>query len=473
MLAVDKDSFADVAWFRDDFARDPLPELVAALDNPGSPEGIPLPDNARSLGVLLKSDRPHPSVAVMARVRDDNGRYLTYPLGRLTTSTWRLLEAELFEANRFRRDLFPARPMTLVSISIFETDVERQLQTGSILIDSIRVRRATGEVENIDAFRDIDGWNVMRESPQAFPDRILPSEVSARGDGSLMFAWAEGSPRVSRGIFHGPTPQPVPVLVSPSFLKSTGESIGDEIEVSIGGHRIPLLLADTVDYFPTVDTINDNILIADLTSLIRYANLGTTSSEIKPNELWLSTNVNGTKISDLVQQLRDDGPFPSGEISDRAQLLAENQLDPLVKAGWRALLFIAFAAILILSSMGFLVHAYVSFRNREVQFALMRTMGFSMKQLVALMWLEQALVIAVGMALGSWMGGRLAATIMPFLGNDDRGVQILPPFAIEISWGSLAITYIAMAGLFTLIIAGVILIVRKMSLSRVLRMGDG
>ena len=54
------------------------------------------------------------------------------------------------------------------------------------------------------------------------------------------------------------------------------------------------------------------------------------------------------------------------------------EVDPLVQAGWRALLFMAFAAVLILTCLGFLVHAYVSFRNREVQFALMRTIGFSM-----------------------------------------------------------------------------------------------
>jgi len=107
-----------------------------------------------------------------------------------------------------------------------------------------------------------------------------------------------------------------------------------------------------------------------------------------------------------------------------------------------------------------------------LQFALMRTMGFATRQLVALMWLEQALVIAVGMALGTWMGGRLGSTIMPFLGHDDQGSQVIPPFVIEVSWANLLVTYAAMSVIFTVIILGVILFIQRMSLSRVLRIGD-
>ena len=141
-------------------------------------------------------------------------------------------------------------------------------------------------------------------------------------------------------------------------------------------------------------------------------------------------------------------------------------------AGWGALLFIAFGAVLVLSCMGFLIHAYVPFRSREAEFALMRTIGFSMRQLMTLVWLEQALVIAAGMALGTWMGGRLGATIMPFLGHDERGDQILPPFVLEVNWGTLAVTYVAMVLVFGVITAGVIWFVRRISLQRILRLGE-
>ena len=265
----------------------------------------------------------------------------------------------------------------------------------------------------------------------------------------------------------------MPVLASESFLDETGHRVGETINVSVSGHRVTVKVLDAIDYFPTLDTINDQYLISDVVALSSYANLEATTSELKPNEMWISTAGNGEALESLLSTLERDEPFVAGVVHNRVQVLADSQVDPLVKAGWRALLFIAFSAVLILSGVGFLVHAYVSFRSREVQFALMRTIGFSMRQLIALVWLEQALLIAVGMALGTWMGGRLSRLMMPFLGNDDFGYQVVPPFIVQVDWDKLAAAYSAMALLFALIIVGVILFIRRISLHRILRLGEG
>ena len=488
VLAVDTEKFEDVAWFRDDFSDDPLPEVMSQLNGHDIPLGIPMPDNARAIQVLLKSDRPYPTVGLGARLRDSNGRYFTYRLGFLESSNWRLYSAELFEGGSPRFRLFPSRPFSLVSIGVGETDLERGLRPGSILIDTVRVRKSNGEIEVLDDFRrpapspltgegwgegEIDGWNVLQDSSLANQDRIRASEVSARGDGSVMFAWSAGRALVARGISPGSEPQPVPVVASDSFLRHFGHSIGDEVKISVSGRRLTAVLVDTVEFFPTLDSYNDRFLVADLETVRAHTNLGMARAEITANEMWLRTDVEGDERVEFIEELREGRPFQIGRAIDTVEDLAVAQIDPLVLAGWRALLLIAFGAILVLSSLGFLVHAYISFRNRELQFALLRTMGFTTRQLVSLMWLEQALVIVVGMALGTWMGGRLGATIMPFLGHDDRGGQVLPPFVIEVGWQNLLVTYVAMGLIFTAIIIGVILFIRRMSLSQVLRLGDG
>ena len=474
MLAVDADRLSDVAWYREDFSDDPLPEVMAKLRGSEVPLGITLPERANAVQLLVKADRPHPSVRMAVRVRDANGRYFTYGLGFLESSTWRLYNAELRDRRRSMRfSLLPERPFTLVSIILGETDLERSLAPGSILIDTVRARMSNGEIQTVDKFRDIAGWRTLREAGNTAKDRIRWSEVSARGDGSLMFAWQGGSAFVSRGIFVGDNAEVVPVVASESFAREFSFSTGDEFVVSVNGRRLEVVLADTVDFFPTLDSYNDKFLIADLEPVVTYANLGLARSEITPNEMWIRTGLTGEERADLVEYFESDRPFPVSEVIDTEANLEEAQLDPLVLAGWRALLLIAFGAILILSSLGFLVHAYISFRNRELQFALMRTMGFSTRQLVSLMWVEQALVIAAGMALGTWMGGRLGASVMPFLGYDNRGAEVLPPFVIEVGWQNLLVTYVAMAVIFTAIILGVIWFIRRMSLSRVLRLGDG
>ena len=62
--------------------------------------------------------------------------------------------------------------------------------------------------------------------------------------------------------------------------------------------------------------------------------------------------------------------------------------------------------------------------------------------------------------------------IMPFLGHDDFGSQVMPPFAMQINWNVLIITYAIMFIVFAVIILGMIWLVNRISLQRVLRLGE-
>ena len=477
MFAMDGEALNDIGWFRDDFSEVPMEELIAGLEHPSPPEGIQLPMDATTIKVVVKANRPQSGVGVTTRIKDANNRYFTYFMGTLSSSDWDEMESALSRNNRpgsRRRFLEPTPPLTLVSLGVHKNDGRGRLRAGTLAISEVSVRtRGSREYQVIESFDDISTWSILRAASESISDSVQVSNITLNGDSTAaMFIWTEGNALISRGIFHGPPIVPLAVLASKTFLKDTGHNLGDEFEVSVQGHRIPIRLVDTIDFFPTLDTFTKKFLLSDLTSVMSYANLEMTSSELRPNEVWLTTNLNGSTRTGLLDTLENDPPFSSRIIHDTVQNLADSQVDPLVQAGWRALLFIAFSTVLILSGLGFLVHAYVSFRSREMEFALMRTIGFSMRQLITLVWLEQALIIFAGMVLGTWMGGRLGAIIMPFLSNDDQGSQVLPPFVIEVSWGTLLITYAIMALVFAFIITGMIWFVRRISLQRILRLGE-
>ena len=471
MLAMESESFEEIALLRDDFSDKPLGGLVKSLKVMDPPVGLTLPHDAVSIGVRVKADRPHPSVRVTARVRNAAGNYATYFLGTLNSGDWTELSTSLGIGFGLQSQLF-SRPLQLVSLRLHETGGARRLQAGTILIDDIRVTTDRFKTNIIEGFEDLEDWSVLKVTADAAADVLRASDASFDGDsGSALFSWGEGSPLTARGIFHGGG-TPLPVLASESFARAAGHSEGDEFEVSVSGHRVPVRLVDTVEWFPTMVIPNQKFLVADLTSLTRYANLGAISRELAANEVWLSSDTSGSERQRLLDRLGSNSRFTSGLILDRGKRLSESKVDPLVGAGWRALLFIAFGTVLVLSCLGFFVHAYVSFRSRQLQFALLRTVGFSMRQLVAMVWLEQLLVIATGLALGTWMGGRLGAIIMPFLGHDDWGSQVVPPFAMEVNWGALLITYAFMVFVFAAIVLGVIWLIRRISLQRILRLGE-
>ena len=464
MIALEPDSFSEVAWFREDFAGKPMAELLGSLTPDVMLDGITLPEDAAKLSIRLKADRPHPSVRVTARVRNARERYSTHTLGQLGSSDWQEMEADL------RTRISASLPLTLVSLRLEETNPERRLQAGSIIIDQVAVRTHGGETIMVEPFDDTSGWSVLKVSSDTIADIIRDSAV--RYDdrpGTALFSWGAGRALSSRGIFYGPGREPIAALASRSFVLDSGHVQGDEFEVSVGGYRVPLRLQETVSLFPTMITPNDRFLIVDLMSLRRYANMGATFRSLDANEAWLMTEPSDAGMIDDIGGVRG---FTSAAVLNRQKELDESKVDPLVKAGWRSLLFLAFGAVLILSCVGFLAHAYVSFRNRQMQFALLRTVGLSSRQLMTMVWLEQILVIASGLALGTWMGGRLGAIIMPFLGHDDWGGQVLPPFVLQVNWGALLITYFFMLAVFALITFGIIWLIHRISVQRMLRLGE-
>ena len=481
VLGVDGKTFGDVAWSRDDFAREPLAELVEALGDSIPKGGIELPRATVSLSVTLKASRPEPDVYVSARVRDANDRYYSYRLGALGFTDF--LGNAVKPPEHLGSALLPrpasAEPLTLVSLGIHALPSRGRLPKGSILIDRITAskmrmvnRRATGVDTNVvEPFDDTAQWEILHISAEAQSDELRDGS-DRDNPGSVAFSWAGDEARTTHGIVYGLQSPSLPVLASQSFLDSLGYALGDEFLLSLSDHTIRVRLEEAIEFFPTMNPLREKFLIADLASLVRFANLDPLTGEFHANEVWLSSNSTGTDRLLLVDRLIKD-PFTSKFVDNRERRLNDSQVDPLAKSGWSALLFIAFAAALITSAMGFLVHAYVSVRAREGQFALMRTIGFSMRQLLALVCLEQALLIAVGMALGTWMGGRLSRVMMPFLGHDDLGFQVVPPFIVDVDWGALAVAYSAMAILFALIITGVVLFIRKISLQRILRLGEG
>ena len=95
-----------------------------------------------------------------------------------------------------------------------------------------------------------------------------------------------------------------------------------------------------------------------------------------------------------------------------------------------------------------------------------------MRQLLGLVLLEQAIVIGAAFAIGVFMGARLGATIMPYLGTSGEGLRLVPPLVQQVDWGSFAISFGIVGAVFGLVVLALLISVYRMSLHRVLRLGE-
>ncbi len=479
LLAVDMDSFQDVAWLPDGFPLAAVEDLLKS-SRKSAPVGLQLAETASTLNVRFKAERPDPTMRLTFRIRDANDRYHSYtagPLGRtdflgnVRKPDWLLGSTSFHGPGRWWQV-----PLALVSMGVHAEYHSDPLPRGSILIDHISegrfdaVQSGQGykelrvQTEVVEDFGFPEGWSVMRLNPESGSDVLS-------GARNVRFSWGGGGAVTSHGIMYGPGLPPMPVFGSDSLVDSGDYRLGDRLSLSVAGRAIPAELAGTVELFPTLDPRSERFLVADLKTLVRYANLDPLADELQANEVWLSLEPD-PEASERPTQRFYERPFEAELVYDRARLLAESDVDPLARAGWRALLVGAFATVLLLASIGFFVHVYSSFREREQQFAVLRSVGLSTRQLAAIVWLEQAVQVLGGMALGTWMGVRLVSAVMPFMGHDETGGRVVPPFAVQVDWLSLSLAYAVIAIIFGGIMAGVVWAVHRVAAHRALRIED-
>ena len=118
--------------------------------------------------------------------------------------------------------------------------------------------------------------------------------------------------------------------------------------------------------FPTITNTNQQVLIANLDLITQHVNASSLYAQL------------GTKRSMAILQKQTRGPrnirkrplaesslSPKPFILETEAELREANLDPLVDAGWQSLLLYSLGVVLILATIGFTFHSYISFRNQN------------------------------------------------------------------------------------------------------------
>ncbi len=504
VLGVDPGTVEDVAWSRDDFGggtsfEDALSEIAV-----GEPGGLLLPEGTRWLSVTMRPLLQQQDVSVFVRLSDANNRWYTLPLGDLTPTSvdqnrfpcpipvegeplaWCSVGASVWpQPSGNTPPLVVEGPLTLHAVGI--ANFQRgSISPGAIDIDEITAFTGTGDTSTVvEDFSSLDHWRVMRPSQGAlgdgFTQAIDDEDDLAVGIGR--FRWTQSSGLEARGIAIGDAQPIMPVLVSPSFLNEYGTAVGEQLRVSVDSVRIEVVVTGVMNYFPTLDPDQRPFMIADRDAFHERVNLGRATGERQPNEVWISAadpagTGDGAEAGEnallrSIENTLDPLRLNYAGILDRSQMLANVSIDPLISAGWRALLGMAFFTVLVVSAIGFLVLARVSFNARRAELALLRTMGLSMRQLLSLVLLEQILVIGAAVALGIFMGAQLGNTIMPYLANSGEGGASVPPMLVEIDWLGFSVTFGLLTAVFGLVVGAILVSVYRMSIHRIMRMGEG
>lgn len=522
LIGVDPTNIEEIILMRQDIKDEDLGEKFRKINNI-TENGIIIPKDSRWISAKIRPLTKLPDSYLLARLSDANNNFFTIPLGNLSPNSsdefrfhcpensqndWCRVGVSLQTAiSSFRRnsveEFFPKKPLSLHSLGIFSNS---SIEASAVDISDISVIDDSGKITTI--IENFSGdynyiWSTIKPSQDSLGDMIsiesyLKKETyypfQNTEEKFLRFRWTNIRAREYRGIWYGKHLEEIPAIADKKFLSKYNLPIGDyrnptKVNILVDSSPMKLRIIDSIDLFPTAGYELDPFIIVDYKSMINHMNIKKHVGNIQPNEFWINSDMNiqneiekpdfldnyilDINIQEDVDEILKTMDIKAGSskyyLNDE---LKKVSLNPLVIAGWKALLGVAFFSVLIISALGFIIHSNFSFNHRKYELALLRTIGLSMKQLITLILFEQIIIIGLSLSLGIFMGLLLGSTILPYLANSTGSEILLPPMEILFRWSEFRFIFFLLLIVFIIVIGIIIFSVFKMSLHKVMRIGE-
>ncbi|UCD09428.1 MAG: ABC transporter permease, partial [Dehalococcoidales bacterium] len=479
MLAIDPDRTKDIAWFREDFDEKTLPELMGILaEDVPLKEGLEIPDDAETMGLWVSSRQGNPEVVIYARIKDGRGRYMDVNLGKTDPETggWQYMKAPLTIQGSTEYLTRPCRLSSLYIRGIASGMYDAIFQ--EVYFDNLQLEGSTlPEAVIIEDFEEINEWQVSPDEKSelavGIENRLGSFEKDSHtvhdGQSSARLRWNSRNTSII-GVYPYPDDRPLSVLTSRSFVNNNRITENDIIRINLISYDLYVSVTEIIDYFPSLDPDSEGFVIANIDRLFDARNRQIGSS-IYPNEVWLDIPDDSTQRNAVLDSIRGT-TLSAKNIYDREAMIADMKDDPLAGAAWKGVLLIALLGVVLISSLGFLVYSYLSARARQLDFAVLRAIGFSRRQIFGLLTFEQLVIVVFGLVLGIITGERLSTIMMPFLQLTEQGSKVLPPFVLSIDWVTIGITFGILLGAFIITSLLLILSFSRSKIHETLRMGD-
>ncbi len=258
----------------------------------------------------------------------------------------------------------------------------------------------------------------------------------------------------------------LPVLASSAFLETARLRVGDELELFLNAQVVRARIVGSFRLFPGYRPEDDPpLLVTDLATLrVVGSRLPALSDVPLTDELWLRR--------EPPKGLEESSGLRAEALVRRSELRAAAESDPLVAASWEGILFLSFAAVLGLTAVGFAAYAYLAAERRAFEFAVLRTVGLSSPQVFVTLFVEHAVVIAAGLAVGTALGFPLGRLMVEYLAFTETGEAVVPPLLAEVRWPAVAALYAVIAAVFLGTMVALAVMYARLALHRTLRLGE-
>jgi putative ABC transport system permease protein len=259
------------------------------------------------------------------------------------------------------------------------------------------------------------------------------------------------------------------LLASPNFLRDYALNVGDrvELEVSAWGERrtIPFIIADVIRYFPTYfpDDETQYLFVGNLDYV--FDQMG----GLFPYDVWVRTATMVDTEQMQLDLLRYDIRVMVARGSREA--IEAEQARP-ERTGVFGILSVGFVAAAVLTMLGFLLHSFIAFRRRFIEFGVLRAIGLSVRQMIGFLGFEQVFLIVTGVSAGTGLGAWVSNLFIPFLQVGTARHINIPPFVVLIAWEDIARIYVVFGAMLLLAVAGMIWLLTRLRIFEAVKLGE-
>ncbi len=431
ILGVDPTDAASMLYSRNDFADESLQSLLFRLQGADQIRGLPLPAGTTSVTMWVNPKIARPDTSLWIRVRDGNGNHRLFSFGKLETTGWTQMQADLTTPTYTL-----AEPATVVGIIMTEPPSRFNTFTDPVLFDDLAaVGPNVSEV--IDDF-ETARWNTLPTLENAHDEYALTTDDAKSGQYSGEFTFRLGVQTERRGLYTLDENIPLKVLASQDFLAASGIPVGGLGTIRQGQVLVPIRVVASYEHFPTLPIDDGPSIVVNFDQYASYVNafLAIGAPDLETNEAWFSLEP-GTDTTALKDTLQDP-PWRMSRFVDRASELDSIERNPLLTAGGAGILLVSFVGVLVLIGAAFLVSLWTAVQRRRTEFAVLRAMGLSRGQLLRLLAFEYATVSIVGVVVGAYLGLIVGRRMLSFLDVTEAGKRVEPGFILQTDWAMVA-----------------------------------
>ena len=450
ILAIDPVVFANSAWFREDFSSGETQKILNRLNIPLNQNSLFLPETSSEIGMWVKPSRKFNNLYLLGVLQGSQGKTRTISLGSLNKSGWSRMVAEIPRTLK--------SPIELLSIQIHEPGIAKNSKAkrtpGNIYLDQIFVVDETNQETIIDEMES-PRWSPIPTTVIAPDYAEITNEHVYSGEFSTKYKFGVFANLDVRGIYiNNLESGRIPFIASKYFENLDDFQINQGFYGTVSGRLTPLVVIDTIDYFPTLYPEKSMFLIGNIDHLTRYLNIMSRLESIEPNEVYVDADTSdNVDIGTLIKNTSPRGV----SVSDITSTLNEIKSGNIHLTGWKLLSITSVIFVIISISIGNYSHLDFLSKNSASTTALLRALGINKLEIAIINLVEHFLVMGCGLIVGTLVGRQISLLIVTNLTPAGSLNTTSPPIIVTTEWMIIipAIIVIAAIMMLTQIVASI------------------